>query len=157
MFEVTDSRSRGFQRFFRLLLWAILPLWFGSALASGYRAIKAPELRVHIGAAVGQEPIPVQVDVWTSGRGVTEVVVEVIHGTTSTEVARRRVGPTPPDSSWNFIPSIGVINLELPARPGEPQTLRVTAIRPYMFTWRGASVMVERPLPEPHFPAGTAR
>jgi hypothetical protein len=49
MLVIAGAQERTVQRFLRLLLWAIQPLWFGSALASGYRAIKAPELRVHIG------------------------------------------------------------------------------------------------------------
>jgi hypothetical protein len=140
-------QPRGFLRAFRVLLAAILPLWLGSALASGCRALQAPRLEVSVGVPIGRERTPVRIDVWTPGRGVTEVVVEVVRGHERTEVVRREVGPTPPDSSWNFMPSTDVINLELRARPGEPQWLRVTAIRPYMFLWRGAPVVVERALP----------
>lgn len=69
---------------------------------------------------------------------MTEVVVEVVRDGACAVVARREGGPTPPDSARNFRPSVDVIGLELAAQPGTRRRLRATAIRPYMFLWRGA-------------------
>ncbi|MEW6363682.1 MAG: hypothetical protein AB1714_03475 [Acidobacteriota bacterium] len=142
MFVEQPSPPR-FHRILRAILLAFVLLNVPFAVLSGIRAALPPKVTLRL--CPGTPPV-VDIDVTTPGRGQTEMVMEIVEGGRRSQFWRDTV-PSNPWASINPLPMHRHYEVTLPSNLRRGAVIRVTAIRPMMWLWRGAPVIREVVLP----------